>query len=86
MPISIQKQKRLFKIGYKKVRQSEWNSLADIRQTFNNVDYIGNQRYVFNIKGNDYRLVVTIQFRPKFVYVRFIGIHNEYDRIDYSTI
>lgn len=70
----------------KKVKDAQWSTLADIKQTFNSVDYIGNQRYVFNIKGNDYRLVVVVQFRPKFVYVRFIGTHAEYDRIDCSTI
>lgn len=70
----------------RKVKNAEWQSLADIKQTFNSVDYVGNQHYVFNIKGNDYRLVVVIQFRPKFVYIRFIGTHSEYDRIDCSTI
>lgn len=70
----------------KKVKESNWNTLADIKQTFNSVDYVGNQRYVFNIKGNDYRLVVVIQFKPKFVYIRFIGTHAEYDKIDCSTI
>ena len=70
----------------KKVKESSWHSLPDIRQTFNSVDYVGNQHYVFNIKGNDYRLVVVIQFRPQFVCVRFIGTHSEYDRIDCSTI
>lgn len=70
----------------KKVKESNWNTLADIKQTFNSVDYVGNQRYVFNIKGNDYRLVVVIQFKPKFVHIRFIGTHAEYDKIDCSTI
>ena len=70
----------------KKVKQAQWHNLNDIKQTFNSVDYIGNQRYVFNIKGNDYRLVVVIQFTPQFVYVRFIGTYSEYDRIDCSKI
>ena len=68
------------------VKESNWSTLADIKQTFNSVDYVGNQRYVFNIKGNDYRLVVVIQFKPQFVYIRFIGTHAEYDKIDCSTI
>lgn len=70
----------------RKVRKAEWTCLADIKETFNSVDYVGNQRYVFNIKGNDYRLVVVIQFRPKFIYIRFVGTHKEYDRIDCSTV
>ena len=65
---------------------TQWHNLNDIRQTFNSVDYVGNQRYVFNIKGNDYRLVVVIQFTPQFVYVRFIGTHSEYEKIDCSKI
>lgn len=69
-----------------KVKRSEWHSFADIKKTFNSVDYVGNQRYVFNIKGNDFRLIVLIQFTPQFVYIRFIGTHKEYDRIDCSTI
>lgn len=66
---------------YKKTEEAEWQNLADIKQTFNSVDYVGNQHYVFNLKGNDYRLVVVIKFTPKNVYVRFIGTHTEYDRI-----
>jgi len=68
------------------VKQSQWTCFADIKATFNSVDSIGNQRYVFNIKGNKYRLVVVIKFTIKFVYIRFIGTHTEYDKIDCSTI
>ncbi len=70
----------------KKVKESSRLTLADIKKAFNSVDYVGNQHYVFNIKGNDYRLVVVIQFKPQFVYIRFIGTHSEYNRIDCSTI
>lgn len=69
-----------------KVKKAEWTCFADIKSTFNSVDAVGNQRYVFNIKGNNYRLVVLIMFTPKMVYVRFIGTHAEYDKIDCSTI
>ncbi len=68
------------------VKQSQWTCFADIKATFNSVDSIGNQRYIFNIKGNKYRLVVVIKFTIKFVYIRFIGTHTEYDKIDCSTI
>lgn len=64
------------------VKHSEWTCFADIKKTFNSVDSVGNQHYVFNIKGNNYRLVVVIQFTPQFVYVRFIGTHAEYDKIE----
>ena len=48
---------------------------------FNSVDSVGNKRYVFNIKGNDYRLIVLIKFMVSHVLIRFIGTHNEYDKI-----
>lgn len=65
-----------------KTEKAQWKNFADIKHTFNSVDYVGNQHYVFNIKGNDYRLVVVIQFTPQYVYIRFIGTHSEYDRIN----
>lgn len=68
------------------VRHADWKCFADIKATFNSADYVGNQHYVFNIKGNDYRMVVVIKFVPGFVLIRFIGTHEEYDRIDCSTI
>lgn len=66
---------------YEKTKKSVWTCFADIRNTFNSVDAVGNQRYVFNIKGNDYRLVVLIQFTPQTIYIRFVGTHKEYDQI-----
>lgn len=50
---------------YKKTEKADWSCLADIKQTFNSVDYAGNDRFVFNIKGNDYRLVAMILFAAK---------------------
>lgn len=66
---------------YEKTKKSEWTCYADMKNTFNSVDAVGNQRYVFNIKGNDYRLIVLILFTPKTVYIRFVGTHKEYDTI-----
>lgn len=68
------------------VKRKNWTCSADVKNTFNNVDSIGNQRYVFDIKGNNYRLVVVIKFAIKFVYIRFIGTHAEYDKIDCLTV
>ena len=68
------------------VKKSKWTCFADIKETYNSVDSIGNQRYVFNIKGNNYRLVVIIKFTIQFVYIRFIGTHKEYDKINCLTI
>jgi len=71
---------------YKITKAAKWNNFKDIKNTFNSVDYVGNKRYVFNIKGNDYRLVGKILFAQKIIYIRFIGTHEEYDKIDCSTI
>lgn len=71
---------------YVKTERAQWNSLYDIRKDAGAVDYVKNQRYVFNIKGNDYRLIVAIKFTSKLVFIRFVGTHSEYDRIDASTI
>lgn len=71
---------------YKTAKKAVWTNIQDIKKSFNSVDFVGNQRYVFNIKGNDYRLVVKILFVQQIIYIRFIGTHNEYDKIDCSTI
>jgi len=71
---------------YVRTERAMWNSIADMRNDSNSVDYVKNQRYVFNIKGNEYRLVAAVKFTPKLVYVRFVGTHAEYDKIDASNI
>lgn len=71
---------------YYKTTKSEWENFNSIKKTFNQVDYVGNNRFVFNIKGNQYRLVAIIIFASKKVYIRFIGTHSEYDKIDCKNI
>jgi mRNA interferase HigB len=71
---------------YSKTSEANWTCFADIKETFNTVDSVGNKRFVFNIKGNDYRLVAIVLFNIKMVYIRFIGTHKEYDKTDYSNI
>lgn len=71
---------------YDMVKQADWNNLNDIKKTFNNVDYVGNDRYVFNIKGNKYRLVAMVFFNIRTVFIRFVGTHAEYDKINCSEI
>ena len=66
---------------YERTENAEWNCFADIKQTFNSADYVGNNRVVFNIKGNQYRLVALVIFKIKMVYIRFVGNHEDYDRI-----
>lgn len=69
-------------VWYHTTRAKGWKNLNNIRQTFNSVDYVGNNRYVFNIKGNNYRLVAIVSFSAQKVYIRFIGTHAEYDKIN----
>jgi mRNA interferase HigB len=71
---------------WKKTKEADWASLADIKKMFNSVDYVGNDRYVFNIKGKKYRLVAMIFFDIRTLYIRFIGTHAEYDKIDCKTL
>lgn len=70
---------------YEMVKIADWSRPPEIRHTFNSVDYVGNDRFVFNIRGNHYRLVAMIFFDIRTVYIRFIGTHSEYDKINVST-
>ena len=71
---------------YEIVKKADWQSLADVKQTFNSVDYVADNRYVFNIKGNRYRLVALIFFSVRTVYIKFVGTHAEYDKVNVATI
>ncbi len=68
------------------VKSSRWTCFADIKKDFNSVDAVGNQRYVFDIMGNHFRIVAVVKFTIGFVYIRFIGTHKEYDKIDCKNI
>lgn len=71
---------------YQIAEEAEWKNFSDIRVDFPNADYVGNQHYVFNIKGNNYRLIVVIKFTISRIFIRFVGTHKEYDKIDCSNI
>ena len=59
----------------------EWKHHADLKQDFPSADYVGNNRYVFNIRGNNYRTIVLVVFFAGTAAIRFIGTHSEYDKI-----
>jgi len=69
------------RLWYSVTRKKEWFTINDIKKDFNSVDYVGNHCFVFNIKGNNYRLVAIISFNAQKVYIRSIGTHAEYDKI-----
>ncbi len=74
------------KAWYHDTKRANWKTPADIKDAYRNASFVGNNRVVFNIKGNQYRLVVAIQYQHGIIYVRFVGTHAEYDKIDASTI
>lgn len=68
------------------VKHASWQQPADIKAKYRNASVLKNRRVVFNIKGNEYRLIVAIAYRFSAVYVKFIGTHKEYDAVEAETI
>jgi len=66
--------------------RADWTQPADVKKTFRTASIVGNQRLVFKIKGNSFRLVVGIAYRSQIVFVKFIGTHAEYDTVDALTV
>ena len=71
---------------YDIAEKAEWHNFTEIKENFPATDFVGNQHYVFNIKGNKYRLIVVIKFTINRVFIRFVGTQADYDKIDASTI
>lgn len=67
-------------------KSATWRSPADVKRDFASASFLANNRVVFNIKGNHYRLVIKFHYNRGFAYVRFIGTHKEYDKINIDTI
>ena len=67
-------------------KHAQWKSPADVKKTFRSVSILSNNRLVFNIKGNRYRLIVLALFSQGKLLIRFVGTHPEYDRIDANRI
>ena len=67
-------------------RSASWKTPQDIKNQYGSASFVGSNRVVFNIKGNDYRLVVAVAYRFEAVYVKFIGTHAQYDKVDAETI
>ena len=71
---------------YAEAKAASWKKPADITRQYRTVSILKNNRAVFNIKGNDYRLVVAINYAFSIVYIRFVGTHKQYDRINSEEI
>jgi len=71
---------------YRHTLHADWSSPGDVKQDFGNASILKDGRVVFNIAGNKYRLVVWINYAYRVVYIRFIGTHAQYDKIDVQTV
>jgi mRNA interferase HigB len=71
---------------YDEAIHSDWKSPADIKKAYSSVSFISNNRVVFNIKGNAYRLIIKINYGYRIVWIRFVGTHAEYDKINAENI
>ncbi|OYT16919.1 MAG: addiction module toxin RelE [Bacteroidetes bacterium 4572_77] len=71
---------------YHDVKNAEWDNSNELKQQYRSASIVGEGRVVFNIKGNTYRLVVLIDYEIKVIFIRFIGTHGQYDKIDSKTI
>ena len=74
------------KAWYQETLNAEWKNTNEIKLEYPTASIIGDSRIVFNIKGNSYRLIVKINFDYQMIWIRFIGTHAEYDKINAKTI
>jgi mRNA interferase HigB len=68
------------------VKKANWANFSQMQQSFNSVDAIGGDRYVFDVRGNRYRIIALVIFRVRTVFILFVGTHAQYDRVDAATI
>lgn len=74
------------RVWYAEANRADWRTPSDIKAAYRNASFTANNRVVFNIKGNDYRLVVAVHYDRGQMFVRFIGSHRQYDKINAETI
>jgi mRNA interferase HigB len=71
---------------FEEAESALWKGPQDIRERFGSADFVGGDRVVFNIGGNKYRLIVHVVYKFHAVYIRFVGTHAEYDKVDAATV
>jgi mRNA interferase HigB len=81
-----QESEQYLKTWYETAMNAKWSSPNDVKQTYINASILKNGRIVFNSKGNSYRLIVKFNFEKQWAFIRFIGTHVEYDKIDANEI
>lgn len=78
--------KKVLELWYADVSSQEWKKPGDVKKDYATASIIGNNRVVFNIKGNDYRLIVEFNYQKGWAFIKFIGTHAEYDRVDAEKV
>ena len=73
-------------VWFDEVKKARWTGTADVKRSYTTASIISADRVVFNIKGNDYRLVVAVDFEKGIVWIKWIGTHKDYDRIDVNEV
>jgi mRNA interferase HigB len=71
---------------YGKTKEVDWSDFSELKKTFPSTDYVGKDLYIFNIGGRKYRLIARIIFGVRTMYIRFIGTHAEYDKVNLSDL
>lgn len=71
---------------FEEVRKARWSNTADVKRLYASASIVSADRIVFNIKGNDYRLVVAVDFEKSIVWIKWLGAHRDYDRIDVREV
>ena len=78
--------KEALSLWYSEVNSAHWRNFQDIRRWYPSASWVGNHRVVFNVKGNNYRIITRINFEYQLCWIRFIGTHSDYDAVDAKTI
>lgn len=68
------------------VKDAQWSGPQDVRNRYPSASFIADNRIVFNIKGNHYRLIVAVFYPAKYVYIKFFGTHSDYDTVDAAVV
>ncbi|WP_367119260.1 type II toxin-antitoxin system HigB family toxin, partial [uncultured Mucilaginibacter sp.] len=71
---------------YQEFIKASFENFNQLKSTYGNASIVSNERVIFNIKGNDYRLIISINFKRQAAYIIWFGTHSEYDKIDAATV
>jgi len=71
---------------YAEAKKADWRTPSEVNATYGNASFVAGNRVIFNIRGNKYRLVVAVRYEFRLIYVRFVGTHAEYDKVDAETV